>query len=256
MAWGIDLLAATRNGPTAIDGLHPGHDPSQIFGDGEITAHQFLEASQAVFTEIDGAEMVQTQQLGQAARVDLFILFAFSHGGILSRITHHQFRDVGLQQVVQPGGRGSFFKRDPQVSVQPIDKLQNHAGLRLDDTFHHDLSCTIPHRNRNAFLVHIHADIFGASHKRVLLSEGVEPSTQNLLQKGRPLYCVAFSDIYPPRTPPVEERPVPLSGPGSIPITSLTASRNRCLHPRYFSVVCTETCPSKNWICSSSPPAL
>jgi hypothetical protein len=32
---------------------------------------------------------------------------------------------------------------------------------------------------------------------------------------------------------------------GSIPILSLTASRNRCLQPRYFSVVCTETWPSR-----------
>ena len=45
MARCIDLLAGTRNGPTAIDGLHPRHDPSEIFGDGEITAHQFLQAS-------------------------------------------------------------------------------------------------------------------------------------------------------------------------------------------------------------------
>src|SRR5713226_9262168 len=66
-----------------------------------------------------------------------------------------------FQQVVQPGGRGSFFKRDLQVSAQPIDKRQNHAGLRFDDAFHHDLSSTIHHRNGNAFLVHIHADIFG-----------------------------------------------------------------------------------------------
>src|SRR6267378_5137233 len=43
---------------------------------------------------------------------------------------------------------------------------------------------------------------------------------------------------------------------GSIPILSFTASLNRCLQPRYFSVVCTETCPSRNRICSSSPPAL
>jgi hypothetical protein len=34
--------------------------------------------------------------------------------------------------------------------------------------------------------VHIHADIFSASHKRVFLSGGVEASTQTLLQKGRP----------------------------------------------------------------------
>src|SRR5258708_7996663 len=45
-------------------------------------------------------------------------------------------------------------------------------------------------------------------------------------------------------------------GLDSIPISSLTASLSRCLQPRYFSVVWTETCPNKNWICSNSPPAL
>jgi Photoprotection regulator fluorescence recovery protein len=33
---------------------------------------------------------------------------------------------------------------------------------------------------------------------------------------------------------------------GSIPIRSFTASRSRCLQPKYFSVVCTETCPRRN----------
>src|SRR6266576_3638508 len=33
---------------------------------------------------------------------------------------------------------------------------------------------------------------------------------------------------------------------GSIPIRSFTAPRSRCLQPRYFSVVCTDTCPSRN----------
>ena len=42
---------------------------------------------------------------------------------------------------------------------------------------------------------------------------------------------------------------------GSMPILSFTAPRRRCLHPRYVSVVCTETWPSRNWICSISPPA-
>src|SRR6266436_4397200 len=45
MARCINLLAGTRNGPTAIDRLHSRHDPSEIFGDREITAHQFLQAS-------------------------------------------------------------------------------------------------------------------------------------------------------------------------------------------------------------------
>src|SRR6266404_8634187 len=39
MARCIDLLAGTRDGPTAIDGLHPSHNPAEISGDGEITAH-------------------------------------------------------------------------------------------------------------------------------------------------------------------------------------------------------------------------
>ena len=34
--------------------------------------------------------------------------------------------------------------------------------------------------------------------------------------------------------------------PGSIPIRSFTASRSRCLQPKYFSVVCTETWPRRN----------
>ena len=108
--------------------------------------------------------MVEAQQLGQPARVDLVTLVAFPHGGILSRIAHYQFRHLRFQQVVQPGGRGSFFKRDLQVSARPIDKLQNHARFRLDHAFHHPLSRTISHRNRNAFLVHIHTDILFAIH--------------------------------------------------------------------------------------------
>ena len=33
---------------------------------------------------------------------------------------------------------------------------------------------------------------------------------------------------------------------GSSPIRSFTALRKRCLQPKYRSVVCTETCPSRN----------
>src|ERR1700730_11372326 len=43
-------------------------------------------------------------------------------------------------------------------------------------TFHHELPGIIPDRNRNAFLVHVHADIFSPSHKRVFLSGGFEAS--------------------------------------------------------------------------------
>jgi hypothetical protein len=52
---------------------------------------------------------------------------------IPSWIAHHDFRDVWLEQVVQPGGPGSFFKCDMQVSAQPLDKLQNGHRFRFED---------------------------------------------------------------------------------------------------------------------------
>jgi hypothetical protein len=75
--------------------------------------------------------MMEAQQLSQPAGVDLVTLVAFPHGGILSRIAHQQFRHVRFQQVVQPGRRGSFFKRDLQVSAQPIEKLRQFAERSL-----------------------------------------------------------------------------------------------------------------------------
>jgi hypothetical protein len=101
--------------------------------------------------------------------------------------------DAGLQQIVQPGGPGSFFKGDMHVPAKPFDKLQDHARFRFDDTFHHDLAGSIPDRDRNAFLVHVHADIFSAvSHKKAFLSGWFEASTQTLLQKGRPFYIASL----------------------------------------------------------------
>jgi hypothetical protein len=40
-----------------------------------------------------------------------------------------------------------------------------------------------------------------------------------------------------------------------MPRRSFTAILKCCLQPMLRSVVCTETCPRRNWICSSSPPA-
>jgi hypothetical protein len=103
--------------------------------------------------------MIQAQQLGQPARVDLVTLVALFHGGILSWITHHQSGDVWLQQVVQPGGPGSFLQGDVQAPALPLDKLENSAGLGFDDAFHHQLASRIHGRDGDAFPVDIHADI-------------------------------------------------------------------------------------------------
>jgi hypothetical protein len=85
--------------------------------------------------------------------------------------------------------------------------------------------------------------IFGASRKMdAALAKATHcPHRSTLVAKGRPIkrrhYCEADG----------------LSG--SMPIRSLTAKRNFCFEPRYCSVVWIETCPSRNWIWSSSPPA-
>src|SRR6266478_1328422 len=143
--------------------------------------------------------MVEAQQFGQPASVDLVTLIAFSHGPVFSWIAHHQFRDVWLQQVVQPGGRGAFFKRDVQISAQPVDKLQNHARFRLDDTFHHDLPGIIPDGNRNTFLVHVHADIFSTGHNGCSFLEELSSALKTYSKRGALLYYVALSDMYDKR---------------------------------------------------------
>src|SRR5262249_43131357 len=58
MTWAIHLLAATRDRPAAIDGLDSGHDPAQVPGDGQITAHQLLQSSQTMISVIDRLDLL------------------------------------------------------------------------------------------------------------------------------------------------------------------------------------------------------
>jgi hypothetical protein len=48
--------------------------------------------------------------------------------------------------------------------MQPVGELQDRVCFRPDDTFLHDLAGSISDYRRNAFLVHIHADILRAIH--------------------------------------------------------------------------------------------
>src|SRR5260370_23339474 len=100
--WGIHFFAGTRNTPTAVQGLQPIHDSREIFRDGQITARQLLQRSQAVLSVIHRLDVVHVQLFGQLAGIDPITLTAVVRG-ILSRIAHQHFRDVGLQQVIQPG---------------------------------------------------------------------------------------------------------------------------------------------------------
>src|ERR1700720_1554 len=64
--------------------------------------------------------------------------------------------------------------------------------LGLDHAFHHDLSSSIPDRNRNAFLVHIHADIFSADHKGAPPLERLSEALKPYSTRGALLYCVGL----------------------------------------------------------------
>src|ERR1700684_3306809 len=129
--------------------------------------------------------MIQAQQLGQPARVDLVTLVAFPHGGILSRIAHHQFRDMG------------FHRSYNQAAEVPSSNV----------TCKSPRSPAIKSRIMLAFVSITHSiTIFPASFLTAIemlslctsipiyfrlfmegfLSVGVEAITQTLLQKGRP----------------------------------------------------------------------
>ena len=83
---------------------------------------------------VDRRQQSGAQQLGQLPGIDPVTLVAGFEQGVSSWITHHNFRDVRFENVVQPGGPGSFFKCDLQVSAQPLHKLQKGDGLlsRID----------------------------------------------------------------------------------------------------------------------------
>jgi hypothetical protein len=98
-----------------------------------------------------------------------------------------------LQQIVQPASLGAFFKCDLQTATQPVDKLQHGARFGLDDAFHHYLAAKFRTAIEMLSLC-TSMPIF-----LVLVIEGVpcrrdEPSTQTLLQKGRPFIMCGVLD--------------------------------------------------------------
>ena len=68
---------------------------------------------------VDRRQQSGTQQFGQLSGIDPVTLITCFQQGVSSWITHHDFRDVRLEKVVQPGGPGSFFKGDLQGSRSP-----------------------------------------------------------------------------------------------------------------------------------------
>src|SRR5947209_10950306 len=194
MAQRVDLLPSTWNRPASIHGLQARHDPREIFADRQITAGQLLQGPYSLFPVIDRPEKSGPQQLGQLPPIDAVTLAAFFQQSIPAGVAHHDLRDVRLQQVVQPSRPGPFFKGDVQAPAESLDKLENGAGLGFEDGFHHQLAGRIQDRDRDRFLVNIHADILRAVHTGCSFLEGLRRTLKPYSIWGALLYCVGLSE--------------------------------------------------------------
>jgi hypothetical protein len=83
-----------------------------------------------------------------------------------------------------------------QLSVYPANKLQNRARFGLDHTFHDQLASGVQNRDGDTFFVNIEADILRAIHVGRSFPSGLRQTTQTLLSKARPLYCVSIASSY------------------------------------------------------------
>src|SRR5438876_59126 len=91
-------------------------------------------------TRANWLKLVPVQQLRQFARVVAIILVPYYSQGVLARVADQHLRNVRLEQIVQPGGTGSFFKGHVQAATKTTQKLEYRLGLRLKNGFHHQLA--------------------------------------------------------------------------------------------------------------------
>jgi hypothetical protein len=107
-----------------------------MLGDSQITLCQFLQRSHGVLSVIDRLNRVRVQLFRRLAPID--------------PVTLNDLRHVRLQQFVQPGRSGPFFKRAVQSSARPLDEMQNGARPGFDNVFHHYLADRVHHHDRDA----------------------------------------------------------------------------------------------------------
>jgi hypothetical protein len=89
---------------------------------------------------INRLKLVPVQQLRQFARVVAIILVPYFSQGVFARVADQHLCNVRLEQIVQPGRPGSFFKGHAQAATKTTQKLEYRLGLRLENGFHHQLA--------------------------------------------------------------------------------------------------------------------
>src|ERR1700680_2896601 len=100
---------------------------------------------------------------------------------------HHQFVYSRVEQIVQPGGPGSFLEGHRQSSAQARKELKNGRRFGLEDGFHDQLTGGIPHRDHDGCLMNVEPNILFTVHKGApFVSDDV--NHHNLLQQVAPFY--------------------------------------------------------------------
>src|SRR3984893_6282990 len=151
--------------------------------------------------------MIQAQQFGQPPRVDLVTLVAFPHGGILSRIAHHQFRHVRLSKSYNQAAQ---VPSSNVTCKSPRSPSTNSRIALVFVSITHSITIFPASFLTAIEMLSLCTSIpiyFLSFNMRVLLSVGVDANDQNLLQRGALLYCVT----QPPKNDPSE----PATSPGA-----------------------------------------
>ena len=88
MAGIVDVPSGTGDRPAAIQGFQPIHDPGKIFDDGQITSGEFPQHAHPGLAVINRLEIIEPQQVGKFAGIDLVTLVAMFEQSVLARIAH------------------------------------------------------------------------------------------------------------------------------------------------------------------------
>jgi hypothetical protein len=72
---------------------------------------------------------------------------------------------MGLEQGVQAGRAGAFFKSHMQAAAQTVDESEKGVRFGLQDGFHDQLAAGIQHGHGDHCLVHIQPNILGVIHE-------------------------------------------------------------------------------------------
>jgi hypothetical protein len=104
-------------------------------------------------------EQPGSEKIGQLASIDPIILVPRLQQCIPPWVTHQHLRDMGLEQVVQPGRAGSFFEGEMRAAAQPVNKLEDGCRFGFEDGLHHQLAGGIQNRSRDRCLMDVPPNI-------------------------------------------------------------------------------------------------